>query len=586
MKKQKHVLFRFLRYAFRCHKPYFFILLLSILVQSAITLYGASHLSIIIYFLEAGVYNKAILSGFILVGIEVLLNLGKNFIQNLEHIHQIKLQEALSQEVSKKIMSIPFSYLENPYYLQLKSNADMGIKNMGAIYRLVGGLSKLASSILSLIGLMTILAVFDIWLVLILIGGVVLNVLVVLLSIKAQSRFHKELVPINFKYDYYINTLLNTNNSKDFRFYNIKNLLMIHFKSLGKEVNKTLKGYMMRTGLIASCSQTIGYIVMGIVYLFVGIKTFTKKLSISSFSLTVSAAISFSDAIRSIINAFEDFTIAIDLISPMVEILSLTEETIGQKKLEHLKTIEFEHVYFKYPNTNQYVLNDVSFVIESGQKISIVGLNGAGKTTIIKLLCRLYKVTKGRILVNGISIEEYDQESYIEKLSTVFQDYKLFSYSILENIHPKGKEEAIKEICKDIGIASKIEELPNQYQSILSKSYDEKGVELSGGQMQKIAIARAIAKNADLLILDEPTSALDPLAEAEIYENFNSIVHNKTAIYISHRMSSSIFCDKILVLEDGKVASFDTHQNLMSQKGSLYYKLFTSQAQNYKLNCS
>ncbi len=174
----------------------------------------------------------------------------------------------------------------------------------------------------------------------------------------------------------------------------------------------------------------------------------------------------------------------------------------------------------------------------------------------------------------------------MEKIAAVFQDYKLFDFTIGENITCEDKEENHKtmDLIKEVGLKEKIEELVDGADSILGRFYDEKGVELSGGERQKIAIARALYKNAALVILDEPTSALDPLAEAEIYEHFNTLVGGKTAIYISHRMSSSVFCDRILLIENGSVADFDTHKNLMEKKDSLYYKLFTSQAVNYQLN--
>lgn len=238
---------------------------------------------------------------------------------------------------------------------------------------------------------------------------------------------------------------------------------------------------------------------------------------------------------------------------------------------------------FSYPKTKKVILNDISFKVNKGEKISVVGLNGAGKTTIVKLLCLLYDVNQGEIIVNGKEIHSYNTVSYMKLISAVFQDYKLFAYSILENIRPGISLEEAKKLCSEVGIADKIESLPYQYESTMKKGFDEKGIELSGGQQQKIAIARALANEGSLLILDEPTSALDPLAEAEIYENFNELAKNKTAIYISHRMSSSIFCDKILVLDGGVITDFDSHQNLMKKKDSLYYKLFTTQAKNYQV---
>jgi ABC-type multidrug transport system fused ATPase/permease subunit len=175
----------------------------------------------------------------------------------------------------------------------------------------------------------------------------------------------------------------------------------------------------------------------------------------------------------------------------------------------------------------------------------------------------------------------------MRKIAAVFQDYKLFAFSIDENITCKEKDidvDRTMEIIEDVGLKNKVDSLPNGISSLFGKAYDESGIEMSGGESQKIAIARALYKDASLIILDEPTSALDPLAEADIYENFNRMVGGKTAIYISHRMSSSVFCDKILIIEDGRVADYDSHTNLLEKKESLYYKLFNSQAVNYAID--
>ena len=246
------------------------------------------------------------------------------------------------------------------------------------------------------------------------------------------------------------------------------------------------------------------------------------------------------------------------------------------------KSLKFENVHFTYPGTDNEILKGISFEINKDEKVSIVGLNGAGKTTIVKLISRFYKPTEGVIYWNGIDIHSYEYESYIKEISAVFQDFKLFALTISENIDLDEKNpDYIKSCLYDVGLKEKINSLPNKENSYLSKVYSEEGIDLSGGQKQKIAIARAMYKQSSLAILDEPTSALDPLSEAEIYKNFNDLVKDKTTIYISHRMSSSIFCDRIIVIDDGLVSNIDTHHNLMANKDSLYYQLFNSQSNYY-----
>lgn len=582
MPKQKHILSKFMKIAFKAYKPYFFVLLFNTLVSSATTIFSAYTLSLLIRILENGDFKRAVWMGAILVGIEVVLAFLGHYTQKLLAVHQGKMKEAIDHTISAKILSLPFQYLEDPYYMELKKNAQMGVNNMGAIYSLMWSITRILSSVISIIGLAAVIVSFDPILIIILVVGIALNILIVLCSLKFQVKIYKDLLPINYKYGYYLNTLMNPKNCKDFRLYTIEQHLFSNLKDFSNLTYKNFVKVWRKSGIFECLISAIRYVQMAIVYILVGIKTLAEHTPISAFSLTITSAISFSDCVSQIINSGSDYIRAIQYITPMIEIMAVKEtEDEGKEKLEEIESITFSHVFFKYPKTENYILEDISFTIHKGEKISVVGLNGAGKTTIVKLLCRLYSVSSGEILINQIPIENYKMKPYLERISAVFQDYKLFLYSIRENILPNGETAEVKKICEDVGISEKIEELPNQYESTLSKSYEEDGVELSGGQHQKIAIARALAKDSDLLILDEPTSALDPLAEAEIYENFNALAKEKTAIYISHRLSSSVFCDKILVLDAGKVKSFDSHENLMKDKDSLYYKLFTTQAKNY-----
>ena len=493
------------------------------------------------------------------------------------------MDKAVNNAIANKVMSLPFEYLENPYYMELKKNAEMSISNFSTIYGLMNSFATMFSSILSLIGLGLIIFTFDPWLIIVMFAGVILNIIIIVISTKESVQFYKRLFPINYKYGYYLTTLNNSENAKDFRFYKTYDALNANFKNYSNKVMKEFLGIYLKEGTYSALNSIVKYVQMALIYSLVGVKTLINKLPVSNFTLTVSAAINFSNSITSIIEARENFSQYIEYIKPVIELLEVEEsETEGTVVLNEIKTIEFDNVCFTYPNTTNEVLKNVTFKIYQNEKISLVGLNGAGKTTIIKLLCRLYKPSSGEILINDIPIEEYDYNSYIKQISAIFQDYKLFAYSIRENISDTLNAKEIIKVSVDVGLHNTVEQLPKKYDSTLLKTYEEDSIELSGGQRQKIAIARALAKNSSLLILDEPTSALDPLAEAEIYENFNSLAKDKMAIYISHRMSSSIFCDRILILDNGSVAGYDTHHNLMRKKDSLYYKLFMSQANNYR----
>ncbi len=238
---------------------------------------------------------------------------------------------------------------------------------------------------------------------------------------------------------------------------------------------------------------------------------------------------------------------------------------------------------FSYPNTGVKVLDNVSITLHSGEKLSVVGLNGAGKTTFIKLLCRLYDTDSGEILLDGVNIKSYDYDDYMKLFAVVFQDFRLLAFSVDENVL-LGKEEppeVVDSLLEKVGLDEKVKSLPNGRDTMMFKMFDKEGVELSGGEQQKLAIARALYKDAPVVILDEPTAALDPVAEYEIYKQFDELVGGKTAVYISHRLSSCKFCDHIAVFYEGTIKEFGTHDELLRRQDGLYAEMFKAQAQYY-----
>ena len=410
---------------------------------------------------------------------------------------------------------------------------------------------------------------------------------------KAMIGVMQDIIPINRKIGYYMGLVMEKPLQKEIRLYDMQEMLTDCIRN-GNETtcDRFSKGY-RQMGKVYGGMSAISEFISAFTYAYVGIRTVTdflgKKLSLGSLSMYVSSAISFSSTVISFGEEIVMLMQVASFLDPYLELMMLEEETIEDKGIKFegdVETVEFRDVTFTYPKADKPVLRNISFEIKRGEKISIVGLNGAGKSTLIKLICRMYKADSGDILVNGRNIYDYDYMSYMNVISAVFQDYKLFNFSIEENISCNaagGDEERVNRLIDEVGMREKVDELPNGIKSRFGKEYDEEGIEMSGGQGQKIAIARALYKKASMVILDEPASALDPIAEAEIYEKFNSLVEDKTAIYISHRMSSSVFCDKILIIDGGTVADFDTHENLMKKTDSLYYKLFDSQAQNYKI---
>ena len=245
--------------------------------------------------------------------------------------------------------------------------------------------------------------------------------------------------------------------------------------------------------------------------------------------------------------------------------------------------IEFRDVSFRYPNTEAYVLRHINIRFKAGEKFAVVGQNGSGKTTFIKLLCRLYDPTEGEILLNGVNIQRYNYNEYLSIFSVVFQDFKLFSFSLGQNVASALRYDAEKVIdcLNQAGFGKRLETMSNGLETSLYKDFEEDGIEISGGEAQKIALARALYKNAPFIILDEPTAALDPISEYEIYTKFNDIADNKTVIYISHRLASCRFCDMIMVFDDGSIVQAGTHDELVLNEQGKYYQLWNAQAKYY-----
>ena len=281
-----------------------------------------------------------------------------------------------------------------------------------------------------------------------------------------------------------------------------------------------------------------------------------------------------------------EFRTDVGRIASTLEYLNLeAEKTKGDSFTEMTKgVIEFRNVSFRYPGTKELVLDHVSLKIEPSEKIAVVGKNGSGKTTLVKLLCRLYEPEEGEILWNGKNIREYDLKEWQKIFAIVFQDYSLLSLTLWQNVAASEQYEVerAKEVLQLAGFGERLNKLKKGLETVVYPEYEQDGVSFSGGEEQKIAIARAIYKGGQICILDEPTAALDPVSESRVYESFDEIVKGKTAVYISHRLSSCKFSDRIFVLDNGKIAESGTHEALLSQNG-LYAQLWQAQAQYYKV---
>ena len=324
----------------------------------------------------------------------------------------------------------------------------------------------------------------------------------------------------------------------------------------------------------------------GMVYIAIGMKAIDGVISVGDVLMYAGAVLQLTGSIRIEITEFNAFSYRAEYLNTYYEFINKPSgKYVGtlpiEKRVDAEYEFTFEHVSFQYPGSQELILKDINLRFKIGEKFAIVGRNGAGKTTLIKLLCRLYEPTEGRILLNGIDIKYYDFAEYTRIFSVVFQDFKLLSLPLADNVIAKEELEEARmwKVLEQVGLKKRVERMQDGIHSQLYRNNGD-GVELSGGEAQKLAIARALYKDGPFVILDEPTAALDPIAEAEIYEHFNDMIQGKTAIYISHRMSSCKFCDDILVLDGGRIAERGNHAKLLSKNG-IYATLYNKQAQYY-----
>ncbi|CCV63941.1 ABC transporter, ATP-binding protein [Alteracholeplasma palmae J233] len=577
-------LIKFVNITFRINPIYYFIMLLVSGVTIIGLIFNMYQITYMIDMLLNQTKEEALKAGLYLVVINVLIYTVKTILEYFQENESLKTKQKINHYLAKKLMNMPYHYLENTYYLDLKERARFANDNQDAIGQLLAQLSSAFSSVVTIVSLGALLVAYDYIIIAILGVTTLMSILVILKGLKTQLGFYKDIIPVNRKYNYYLSELGKVKYAKEYRFSDMGKLMQRELKDFTEKTVKNFDKLNKKSSLYESLLASLQYIQMGGIYLYLGFKTLYQTKLISSFTYYTQIIFNFYQTLVSFVRQLITLKGLSQYVAPFIELAELksTEEK-GSKILEEIKTVEFKNVSFTYPNTKNQILNNISFKINANEKISIVGLNGSGKTTIIKLLTRLYDVTEGEILINDINIKEYDIKNYRKILSTVFQDFKMFSYDIASNIDPTYKKELLYKVLDKVDLKDKIEGLKFKEKTSYTKDYDPEGVMFSGGEEQKMAIARALYKQSDLIILDEPTSALDPMTEAAIYENFNEIVLNKTTIYISHRMSSSTFCDKILVINDGKVESFLPHKELMKNKESLYYQLFMSQAKNYKI---
>lgn len=375
--------------------------------------------------------------------------------------------------------------------------------------------------------------------------------------------------------------------SKDMRTSNIFSVLLLRFKAAIDSNVKILRAYGVKLFLYSAVSTLFGEFIPIIgTYAFAGYQfVFTKTLTVSAFSVVVSSINSVRESTLRIAQNFESLSRFAFYFQNMREFLDFESKVVsGTEQCDEFESLEFRNVSFRYPSAKKDSLSDVNFIIRKGETVALVGANGAGKSTLVKLLLRFYDVTEGEILLNGKNIRQYELGSLRKIFGAVFQDYRNFALSVNENIicHECDDDDRIKakEALLQSGVWEKISTFADKGDTVLTREFEKEGAGLSGGENQKLSVARLFAKDFSFAVLDEPSSALDPIAEYKMYESLINVTRGKTVLYISHRLSSAVLSDRIIVLDSGRIAEEGSHTELMHRDG-IYSRMFTLQASSY-----
>lgn len=520
--------------------------------------------------------------------LQLAVKLTKSFFNSIRPGRSSLVVGKLYNDFHRKSMELDYELLaeKDIQDLQVLAGDFISYRMTNTVWNFVSLFSSLIAFMFSCLLLVQI----DIRLMAVVVGGMLLDAFVSVKFVRYRFRLDNRIIKNQRHVRYFDEIATSGKSAKDLRIFGLgdkmKNRAMAYIEeNLGLELRK--KRYTdLQGGMGAVLSHGIDFAV----YAILGYYVLQGALSMGAFSLAIGNIALFRQYFGKISDTLVGYSDTAKYMEYYNRFMTL-ESRFRKTGREHVRIsagdsfdIEFRDVSFRYPGQTEYALEHMNFIVHSKEKVSVIGENGAGKSTLVKLLMRLYDPTEGEILINGVNVKQYDYEEYLSVFAPVFQDYKLFAFTVEENISSfeSDSHEKVKAAACKSGIDGKIMELPKKYGTFLSKEFDEEGVEFSGGEQQRIALARTYCKSRALItILDEPTSALDPRAENALYQEFNDFIGERTAFFISHRLASTKFCDKIIVIKEKQVCEFGSHTELMQRKG-YYYTLYHVQAGYYQ----
>lgn len=575
--------------AIRAFKPYISLLATAYILNGFISKKSFEHLILIAL--------VTVISNFTADFIE-------SFLTKIQSVRNDVFVPKIYMEKAEKYLSMDYQLLESPMLNDINARITRDNNWGSGFYNLSFYLSNLLDNIFGFItGVIMIIPLFtygtslgDTTTLVFLILLLTFTIAITLINSKmVQKKLTQHLNSPVFKdklrfSTFFIYLMPISNILKTARIYKTKDILEDYINDEFVHLNQFCKiftKYSIESGFLGAITSGV---LTAAAYLFIVIKAIAGAIPVGDVVRYAGTIYNTTNSFFGLSSAFSSLIDQTDRIQSTLEFMEIPNVLYRgtlpvEKRNDNEYEIEFHSVSFKYPGSKNYALRNFSMKLNIGQRLAIVGMNGSGKTTMIKLLCRFYDPDDGVITLNGIDIKKYNYEEYMNIFSVVFQDFKLFSFKMSENIACSTTIDKILAECilNEVGMRERYEKMEQGLDTYLYNDYD-KGVEISGGEAQKIALARALYKNAPFILLDEPTAALDPIAEFEIYSKFNDIVQDKTAIFISHRLSSCRFCDDIAVFHEGQLIQRGNHDTLIANTNGKYYELWNAQAQYYNEN--
>lgn len=498
-----------------------------------------------------------------------------------------KFDKLVDKLLAQKTLTMDYPHLENPEVLTLIQQYRQGRMTNGGLTGAFGwALANGLPALITMAGMAYLVLQLNVWVQLSILATTAATLWTLYVSMDADNQMMLSCGDTNRIMDYYIGVTYDFANAKDIRLYQGDKLISSRIRWTVEDIFRAAaKGY----GTIARSTIVRAMLLqlqMVAIYAVLTVQAIRNGMSIADYVMYTAAAVSFTNALISAAVAAVNFYGTIRLVNPLREYMHLPavlkkgDQPVPAEQTEDV--LVFEDVSFTYPRAEMPVLRHLNLTLRRGEKLAVVGENGAGKTTMIKLMLRLYDPDEGRILLGGRDVTQMSLDEYLERFAVVFQDFKLLAFSVRENlcVGEEAERERLDAVLAKLGLDETLSKTERGADTSVYKLFDEKGVEFSGGERQKMAIARALYKDSPIVVMDEPTAALDPIAEEEIYRHMGGLVQGKTAVFISHRLSSCRFCDRVAVFEGGRVTQCGPHEQLMQQDG-LYRRMFEAQAQYY-----